>query len=231
MSNTALLDFLKQSFTRGKLLIFKNIESLVFGNFLSKTKLSIVLLSVVCCISFFSCSSAKGFSSADSDIQQPLTGGNTSALYKAKMKVYGNFFSGLVLFKYNKDKDDYNVVLLTEVGLTLCEFYSKDNQIIVKKASSLFQSKMAQKTLAEDFGYLINELGKVKEVSENIYKNEDKVRFSVDPNKKINSIRKRRLINGIIIDLENYKQSVPSSIKFKHRGIKFNMELSLLKVS
>ncbi len=191
----------------------------------------LIIFLLLSSLSFFSCSSAKGFSSTDSDIQQPLTGGNKSALYKAKMKVYGNFFSGLVLFKYNKDKDDYNVVLLTEVGLTLCEFYSKDNQIVVKKASSLFQSKMAQKTLAEDFGYLINELGKVKEVSENIFKNEDKVRFSVDSNKKISNIRKRRLINGIIIDLENYKQSVPSSIKFKHRGIKFNMELSLLKVS
>jgi len=182
-------------------------------------------------LSFFSCSSVKDVSTSFTTLQQPLTGGNKTALYKAKMKVYGNFFSGLVLFKYNKDKDDYNVVLLTEVGLTLCEFYSENNQIEVKKASSLFQSKMAQKTLAEDFGYLIHEIGKVKEVSEDIYKNEDKIKFSLDTNKLISKIRKRRLINGIIIDLEDYKNSVPSSIKFKHKGIKFNMELSLLKVS
>ncbi len=36
--NTALFSFLKQSFTISKLLGFKNIESLVFEAFLSKTK-------------------------------------------------------------------------------------------------------------------------------------------------------------------------------------------------
>ncbi|MCW3785557.1 hypothetical protein [Plebeiibacterium sediminum] len=182
-------------------------------------------------ITFSSCSSAKKFAPANKEIQQPLTGGNKSALYKAKMKVFGNFFSGLVLFKYNKENNDYNVVLLTEVGLTLCEFYCVNNQIEVKKASSLFQSKMAQKTLAEDFGYLIYELGAVKKVAEGVYKNSDKVKYTLGTEAKVQRIRKRRLINGIIVDLEKYKQGVPSSIKFKHRGIKFNMELSLLKVS
>ncbi len=182
-------------------------------------------------LAFSSCSSTKNLFPVSDDIQQPLTGGNKSALYKAKMKVFGNFFSGLVLFKYNKENNDYNVVLLTEVGLTLCEFYCVNNQIEVKKASSLFQSKMAQKTLAEDFGYLIYELGVVKEVSDGVFKNADKVKYTLGAENKIEKIRKRRLINGIIVDLENYKQGVPSNVKFKHRGIKFNMELSLLKVS
>ncbi len=182
-------------------------------------------------LTFSSCSSAKDLVSGNKDIEQPLTGGNKSALYKAKMKVFGNFFSGLVLFKYNKKNNDYNVVLLTEVGLTLCEFYCVDNQIEVRKASSLFQSKMAQKTLAEDFGYLLYELGAVKEVTEGVYKNADKIKYTLGAENKVERIRKRRLINGIIVDLENYKQGVPSNIKFKHRGIKFNMELSLLKVS
>eukprot|EP01155_Anaeramoeba_flamelloides_P010077 Anaeramoba_flamelloidesa2774_11.p1 GENE.a2774_11~~a2774_11.p1 ORF type:complete len:196 (+),score=1.47 a2774_11:163-750(+) len=182
-------------------------------------------------LAFSSCSSTKDLFPVSEDIQQPLTGGNKSALYKAKMKVFGNFFSGLVLFKYNKENNDYNVVLLTEVGLTLCEFYCVNNQIEVKKASSLFQSKMAQKTLAEDFGYLIYELGAVKEISDGVFKNADKVKYTLGAEKKIEKIRKRRLINGIIVDLENYKQGVPSNVKFKHRGIKFNMELSLLKVS
>ncbi len=187
-----------------------------------------LLLSNLC---FSSCSSAKDFTTDAKEIQQPLTGGNKTALYKAKMKVFGNFFSGLVLFKYNKENNDYNIVLLTEVGLTLCEFYCENNQIEVRKASSLFQSKMAQKTLAEDFGYLIYEIGKIKEVSEGIYKNSDKVKYSLGKEDQVSKIRKRRLINGIIIDLDNYKNGVPSNIKFKHRGIKFNMELSLLKVS
>jgi hypothetical protein len=42
--NTALLSFLKQSFTKSKLLIFRNFESLVFDAFLSKTKKSAIFL-------------------------------------------------------------------------------------------------------------------------------------------------------------------------------------------
>ncbi len=42
--NTALFSFLKQSFTISKLLGFKNIESLVFEAFLSKTEKSVVFL-------------------------------------------------------------------------------------------------------------------------------------------------------------------------------------------
>ncbi|WP_235208380.1 hypothetical protein, partial [Saccharicrinis fermentans] len=42
--NTALFSFLKQSFTISKLLGFKNIESLVFEVFLSKTEKTVVFL-------------------------------------------------------------------------------------------------------------------------------------------------------------------------------------------
>jgi hypothetical protein len=41
---TALLSFLKQSFTTCKLLGFKNFESLVFGAFLSKTENFVVFV-------------------------------------------------------------------------------------------------------------------------------------------------------------------------------------------
>ncbi len=194
-----------------------------------KVYLIISLLLISLC--FSSCSSTKNFNSEVKDILQPLTGGNKSALYKVRIKVFDNFFSGLVLFKYNKDRNDYNIVLFTEVGLTLCEFYFVNNQMEIKKASSLFQSKIAQKTLAEDFGYLICETGELKQVSDDVFINSEKIRYTISAEDQVNRIRKRRLINGIEIDLENYSQGVPSSIKFNHHGIKFNMELSLLKVS
>jgi hypothetical protein len=41
---TSLFSFLKQSFTKSKLLDFKNFESLVFGAFLSKTGKTLVFL-------------------------------------------------------------------------------------------------------------------------------------------------------------------------------------------
>ena len=43
-STTSLFSFLKQSFTKSKLLDFKNFESLVFGAFLSKTGKALIFL-------------------------------------------------------------------------------------------------------------------------------------------------------------------------------------------
>ncbi|MCW3806054.1 hypothetical protein [Plebeiibacterium marinum] len=174
---------------------------------------------------------SKEGQSTSSEIEQPLLRGHKTALYKAKMQVFGKVFSGLVLFKYNQSQKDYNIVLLTEVGITLCEFYCVDNNIVVKKASSLFQSKMAQKTLSEDFSYLIYNVGKVKKVANGKYKNLQKIRYTLDVDGELEQIRKRRLINGVIVNLEDYSKGVPSGIHFKHRGIKFDMKLSLLKVS
>lgn len=180
---------------------------------------------------FSSCSSIKNSNYKNHSIVSPIKRENKTTLYKANIKVFGNFFSGLVLFKYNKPTNDFNVVLLTEMGLTLCEFYHKDNKMIIKKASSLFQSKMAQNVLLEDFSYLLQEINDVKRLSDTEFKSKEKVRYKINENNQPIYIRKRRLINGVLVDVDSYKTGVPALINFKHKGIKFNMKLSLLKVS
>lgn len=180
---------------------------------------------------YTSCSSVKDTAYLNETIKSPLLGGNTSALYKANIKVFGKFFSGLILFKYNKKEQACNIVLLTEVGLTLCEFYSVNDMMEVKSASSLFQSKMAQQTLADDFSYLLHHPGGLKQVSQWQYINKNRVRYFQNNKSELCQIRKKRLVNGVMINLNNYKQGVPNDINFKHRGIKFNMKLKLLKVS
>ncbi len=176
-----------------------------------------------------SCSTSKQLSNQSNAIASPLAGLSKTALYKVNIKVYGDFFSGLVLFKYNADKHDYNIVFLTEVGLTLCEFYWVNNSIEVRNASSLFQSKMAQKTIAQDFGLLLNHPEVRKQLSELEYKNNDNVRYTVNDQMKPLKIKKKQLINGVVVNLPSYKNGVPEHIEFKHRGIKFSMSLSLLK--
>lgn len=175
-----------------------------------------------------SCSSTKSY--IDHPIKAPLVGDNQSVLYKVGIEVFGDFFSGLVLFKYNEDQQDFNIVLLSEVGLTLCEFYSNGQTMEVRKASSLFSSKAAQRTLAEDFSYLLHQPGLSKQVADYEYKNTDKVRYTIDTHSAPSEIRKKRLINGVKVDLGEYKDRVPSQINFRHRGINFKMKLTLLKL-
>lgn len=180
---------------------------------------------------YTSCSSVKDTAYLNETIKSPLLGEKTTALYKVNIKVFGEFFSGLILFKYNEKEQAYNIVLLTEVGLTLCEFYSVNDIIEVKSASSLFQSKMAQKILAEDFSYLLHHPGKLKQVSQWEYVNKNRVRYVQNNKSELCQIRKKRMMNGVIVDLNDYNKGVPNNISFKHRGIKFNMKLKLLKVS
>ncbi len=165
------------------------------------------------------------------ELSSPLPGNYTTALYKAKIEVFGSFFSGLILFKYNVDSNDYNIVLLSEVGLTICEFYSVNNTIEVRKASSLFQSKKAQGILAEDLALLIDRIPLIKTKSESTYKSNKGILYSTSSDDHIQQIRKRRLINGIQVELENYNKGIPAQVHFKNKGIGFSMKLKLIKVS
>lgn len=189
----------------------------------------LIVFLLVSSVLLSSCSTSKELTTESISIDAPLAAINKTALYKVSIKVYGDFFSGLVLFKYNADKHDYNIVFLTEVGLTLCEFYWVNDSIEVRNASSLFQSKMAQKTIAQDFGLLLNNPGVLKQQSEFEYKNKDKIEYTVNPQMIPLKIKKKQLINGVVVDLHNYTNGVPERIEFKHRGVKFSMSLNLLK--
>jgi len=181
-------------------------------------------------ILFTACSAQKNTAYNNTSVSQPLLHGNTSALYKVSIKVFGDNFSGLLLFKHNTKEEAYNIVLLTEVGITLCEFYSQGDSMEVRNASSLFQSEMAQKVLAEDFSYLLHSPGAVKQLSEQKFKNREGIKYTMQNESELMQIRKKRFINGVIIDMEDYKEGIPSNIHIKHRGIKFSMNLKLLKV-
>lgn len=186
---------------------------------------------LVSSVVFLSCSTVKKSTYSNYSIESPLPGGTTSALYKANIKVFGNFFSGLVYFKCNSDENDCNIVLLSEVGLTLCDFYSANDSIRVTSASSLFSNKKAQQILAEDFGYLLHSPGLLKQLSEYNYKNEDNIQYTIKNTSEIQQIRKKRIVNGVVVDLDNYNDGVPCNINFKHRGINLNMKLTLLKMN
>ncbi len=200
-----------------------------FSKKTSNTSLYILLL-----ICLFVCS--EGFAALNKEELPPekqdavLSGFNQRVLYKVNIDVYKKNFSGLLLIKKDEDAVHYHIVLLSEVGLTICEFLSDGKNIELKSASSLFQSKAAQNILAEDFGLLIDsEI--IKKKKDRKIKTESGTIYILNEDGKTSVIRKRRIINGIRVDLTNYKNGVPENISFDHRGIKFSMKLNLLKVS
>ncbi|MCU4154366.1 hypothetical protein J1N10_00130 [Carboxylicivirga sp. A043] len=179
-----------------------------------------------------SCSSTRQTTTVNrnTELEAPLLAGGKSALYKVNIEVFGNFFSGLLLIKKDKEQNGHNIVLMSEVGLTLCEYYSSSNGIELKKASSLFQSEMAQKVLAEDFSLLVNHIDCLKPKKNNVYKSEAGYFYQLNEAGTIIRIKKRRLINGVRAELKDYK-TIPTVINYKHTGIRFSMNLKLLKYS
>ncbi len=185
-------------------------------------------------ISIFMCSFARAnvleTDSVSGKIVAPVADFNQKVLYKVNIQIYKHAVSGLLFLKKDEDSTHIHVVLLTEVGLTICEYLSDGQTMELKQASSLFQSKAAQGLLAEDFSLLIHSQT-MKKIKENRIKSRDKTIYQLDADGKIIQMRKRRLINGIKVDLSNYKIGIPSDIFYKHSGIKFKMNLKLLKVN
>lgn len=162
-------------------------------------------------------------------IQPPLLGNCQSVIYKVGIDVFGNYFSGLLLIKKDKSGEGQNIVFLSEVGITICEYFRNGNNIELRNASALFQNKNAQKLLAEDFGMLLFDPLGLKVKRKNSYKSKEGYRYFLNVSGKINRIRKCRLINSIDVTFVNEGGGVPSTILFKHKGIKFKMNLKLLK--
>ncbi|MBN2165432.1 MAG: hypothetical protein JW717_04070 [Marinilabiliaceae bacterium] len=161
--------------------------------------------------------------------EPPLLANKQSVLYKVGIDLFGNFFSGLLLIKEGNNQVTHNIAFLTEVGITLCEYYNKDNKIELKKSSSLFQNKSAHNILAEDISMLIYNIPPLKNKRANKYKSKEGIIFWLNENKQIETIKKRRIINGIEVKMENYQDNIPGVVVFRHKGIKFNMKLTLIK--
>ncbi len=154
---------------------------------------------------------------------------NQKVLYKVDIDVFKNHFSGLLLIKKGQKDTDLHIVLLSEVGLTLCEYYSDGQSMKLVQASSIFQAKSAQKVLAADFSMLTHPKS-IKKQKQDRLKTKSGIVMHTNADGTIGKMRKRRIFNGIRVDLSNYYKGVPSDIAIKHGGINLKLKLNLLKV-
>ena len=74
-----------------------------------------------------------------------------TAVYKAKINVFDNYFSGLFLVKYFAKDTAYHVVLLSEVGLNLLDIEYKNEKARIVSCQDFLNKKMVLNTLKADF--------------------------------------------------------------------------------
>lgn len=161
----------------------------------------------------------------------------SSAMYKVNVDVYDQHLSGIVVIKNEGSSDQhYQVVFLSEVGLTLVHFdydRSKDKMELVSRAGFLDNKRLIA-VLKADFTMLIRGLSCQKSLETKREKKrirEKGIRYLYDTN--CSCIVSAKRWYGIFFSSEltatAYVHSVPMQLQIKHKGIKLSMQMDLIK--
>ncbi len=191
-------------------------------------------------LSIISCSPGKGFvkTHKEVEIKSRLSENYQQALYKTNIFFYKKQYSGLLLFKYEQDKKEHSVVLLSELGLSILELKYQSGEFKMVKHKSFFNKKAAIETLKSDIELLIEQIP-IKE--QTFYeaedsslivkrKNKKKEIFYINKENDVFKIRKRQnMFMSVNMDLNDYSANIPKEIIIKHHGIKLKLELRLIK--
>ncbi|MFC1855509.1 hypothetical protein ACFL2A_03080, partial [Thermodesulfobacteriota bacterium] len=158
------------------------------------------------------------------------------ALFKAKVNIYGNYFTGLLVIKRLETKST-RVAFLTEVGITMFDFeFMPDGETKVHSVMKAFDKKSVIRTIQNDFKLLFmravcpadallyddsaagQKVFKIKSVDEYNY-------YFVE-NKRLKRIENTSgWFKNVAVSLDEYKNEFPQKIKFLHYN--FNMEIRL----
>lgn len=162
-------------------------------------------------------------------------------LYKAEVSLYGKKLGGLLLVKYMPDSS-YRIVFTNETGITFFDFELKEDTFKVHSCIEKFNNDAVLTTIANDIQLLLFEkrwtqMAQILMDAENtsrVYKFKEKEKevyyFKSETTKKISKVeqavgKKKK----VIIDLWDYKNSFPASLKITHQTIRLKIELKLLE--
>jgi hypothetical protein len=176
-----------------------------------------------------------------SDLSSLFKNVNPAPLYKTEVNLYGNKFGGLLLIKAMQDSS-YRIVFTTETGIKLFDFELKAEKFTVHFCIDKFNKEAVLATIAADIRLLVieNRLNQHAELytsSENdylIYKfNNAKLSdyyFKSEATKKLLRVEQNEgKKQKVVIDLQDYITTVPSTIKIRHKNIRLKIDLKLLE--
>lgn len=206
-----------------------------------KKFLKIFLLSISI-ISLGGCVSTKNLNKANDIYSLPtavLGSGYNTALYKAKIEVSDQYFSGLFYFKALEDSS-FRIVFLSEIGLNLLDLEYKNNTFKTIKCQEFINKDVILNTLKNDIKLLID--SPKDNVRPTVFKTEDeqialiKVKdktkryYFYGEDKKLSRIIQKKGLKHIEVILPEYNNAIPQKIDIRHKRIKLSIGLKLLKV-
>jgi hypothetical protein len=158
-------------------------------------------------------------------------------VYKTKITIYDNYFSGLFLIKFVPKDTSFRVVFLSEVGLNLLDFKYKNNKFTVVSCQDFLNKKMILETLQNDFLLLFSKIDRNKNCK--VYQKETdsiqvikfrdnwkKFYYFCGNQKEFFRIHKKSFFYGSVDVLIHYDQELKiDEMNFKHKGIKLEMNL------
>lgn len=157
-------------------------------------------------------------------------------IYKTSIDIYGNNFSGIMIFK-KINKNHHRIVFTTEFGNKIFDFELINNQFKKNFILDKLDKKIIVNTLQNDFKILLQESSKVVNSYTNanhyIYKTLQKKRYNFyfisKKNKLLTQIthttKTKEKINFFFSEIEN---NVSKKITIQHKNIKLNINLNFL---
>jgi hypothetical protein len=194
-----------------------------------------LFLSSLLVILFTSCAPTfkyhfKGVEVVNNKTVKPVVQPNEALLYKAQIKLYNKYFSGLILLKQTT-QDTAHLVFVTELGMQMFDFEIANNQLNLKYVFEPLNKPKILSLLAHDMKLIL--LQYLYEQESKVYENGDNsgLIYATKQDKKthfyyVNSSTKtvvKSIIKGplFIKQKVNYtydKEQKLSKIELKHKG-------------
>jgi hypothetical protein len=174
----------------------------------------------------------------DAEVTNPyFSNKDIDYVYKAKIKIYGKYFGGILIIK-KVEKDSHRVVFTTEFGNKIFDFLYEGESFTKNFVLEDLDKKIIVNTLQKDFKLLISESSKVEEQftreGQQVYKSKSNNRFNyyfIDEKpvmlKRIVQTSKRK--EKVEIVYTSAGNDLAQKIEIIHSNIKLKIDLNYLK--
>lgn len=195
-----------------------------------------------------SCSPVKGLKKTSYD--KPLSTNNSvlsqhynTALYKAGIAIFDNYYSGLFFIKNIQDKKMANIVFMSEFGLSFMDMKFENNAIQTNNVQEFLNRKAIISNMENFFLALFMDISEINNTDifvddTNAIKvikfkqNSSRYYYFCNQDNKIERIiQKKRGRAKLEISLKYNNEELPSEIKFENKRIKLRMELELVRLN
>lgn len=194
--------------------------------------LSSFILLVAACSPTFSYQKKGGKVVTNSEVNPIVQ--DSALLFKAKIKLYNKYYSGLIFLKQT-DSVSSHLVFVTELGMKMFDYEIQNNQFKLVYVFEPLNKPRILNLLESDFKLmllqdLLNHEAEIFEKNGSIYKIDKSYYYANKSSKNIEKINvKNGLLSGIKVKYSNSDSIAAENIQLKHKGF-INLSIELTKI-